>query len=178
MTKDDIIKLPPLSEEKKQEFCIALKAYADSCPKINWEDDLPQQITNHVLTEYHQEQERRIEYALRFLIPQPIKGEITKSKVRYRGLYLREDRSRAFCFPPEYNEEKHSLTYRMFFPYLCGRKSRSGKRPEFKIDLNFDLDTFVAYNFWCEKNKVMAFGKPTEPVRRVNGIAGQTKKGD
>lgn len=37
---------------------------------------------------YHQEIERRVEYILRNLISSPIKGEITKSKLRARKIEL------------------------------------------------------------------------------------------
>lgn len=75
---------------------------------------------------YIKEQERRLCYACRHLIPHPIRGAITKGKIKYRGLYLEQK-----CDAP--------------FPILCGKESRSGKRKSFRIDLNFDGYDLLRY---------------------------------
>ena len=72
------------------------------------------------------EQERRLDYACRHLIPHPIRGVITKGKMKYRGLYL---------------ERKGNSV----FPILCGKESRSGKRKSFRIDLNFEGYELLQY---------------------------------
>jgi hypothetical protein len=73
-----------------------------------------------------EEQERRLGYACRHLIPHCIRGVITKGKIKYRGLYV---------------ERKSDAP----FPILCGKESRSGKRKSFRIDLNFDGYDLLQY---------------------------------
>lgn len=72
------------------------------------------------------EQERRLDYACRHLIPHPIRGVITKGKMKYRGLYL-------------------EIKSGSVFPTLCGKESRSGKRKSFRIDLNFEGYDLLQY---------------------------------
>lgn len=76
--------------------------------------------------DYIEEQEDRIYYACRNLIPHRIRGVITKGKIKYRGLYI---------------ERKDNA----IFPILCGKESRSGKRKSFRIDLNFEGYDLLQY---------------------------------
>jgi hypothetical protein len=109
--------------------------------------------------EYVEEQERRLNYACRHLIPHRIRGVITKGKIKYRGLYL---------------ERKGDSV----FPILCGKESRSGKRKSFRIDLNFEGYDLLQYEcitgFESNLTHVFMFGNYSKGDRwEVGGIANQ-----
>lgn len=118
-----------------------------------FEEDLEEYLV------YLEEQERRLYYACRHLIPHCIRGVITKGKIKYRGLYL---------------ERKDNA----IFPILCGKESRSGKRKSFRIDLNFEGYVLLQYEcittFERDLTHVFMFGNYSKGDRwEVGGIANQ-----
>lgn len=117
------------------------------------EEDLEKEI---------KEQERRLDYACRNLIPHPIRGEITKGKMKYRGLYL-------------------EIKGDSVFPILCGKESRSGKRKAFRIDLNFEGFDLLQYESLMEllsfrERLLVGFNYSKGDRWEVGGIANQIIK--
>ena len=109
--------------------------------------------------DYIEEQENRIYYACKNLIPHRIRGVITKGKIKYRGLYF---------------ERKGDSV----FPILCGKESRSGKRKSFRIDLNFEGYDLLRYEciktFERDLTHVFMFANYSKRDRwEVGGIANQ-----
>jgi hypothetical protein len=120
--------------------------------------DFSELLARH-FEEYIEEQERRLDYAFRHLIPYRIRGVITKGKIKYWGLYL---------------ERKGDSV----FPILCGKESRSGKRKPFRIDLNFEGYDLLQYEcitgFESNLTHVFMFGNYSKGDRwEVGGIANQ-----
>jgi hypothetical protein len=108
-----------------------------------------------------EEQERRLDYACRHLIPHPIHGVITKGKIKYRGLYFEMKRDSVF-------------------PILCGKESRSGKRKSFRIDLNFEGYDLFQYESLMEferfrEQRLVSFNYSKRDVWEIGGIANQIK---
>lgn len=103
--------------------------------------------------EFLKEQEARFEFALRNLIPCPIKGEVTAFKLRWRGLYFKEIQGRKWRV-------------------LCAHPSKSGKRAGYEIDLDFDTETLAKYNFHSGVYSTLAFGVKS----RKGGVINQTTK--
>ena len=133
------------------------------------------EIVDSWITEVVAEQENRLRYALSYLIPNPIKGEVTKGKIRWRGLYLLNTQNE---FPQvTMVNENLSLKYAVRFPILCGKQSKSGKRKEFKIDLNFQGDTLIRYETHRASENAFVFGIATsnESGYKVNGLVQQIK---
>lgn len=123
---------------------------------MNW--DIIEQISGEEFFKYHVELDNRLEYALRRLIPCPIKGEITLGKIRYRGVYL------AY-------EQFASLDK---FPFLCLKDSRSGKRKAFKVDLNFNNELLAAYEFEMSIERAITFGhRKNDKKNNCSGIITQ-----
>jgi hypothetical protein len=105
------------------------------------------------------EQERRLDYACRHLIPHRIRGVVTKGKFKYRGLYL----------------ERRGDSV---FPILCGKESRSGKRKSFRIDLNFEGYDLFQYESLMEferfrEQHLVSFNYSKRDVWEIGGIANQ-----
>ena len=83
--------------------------------------------------------EGRIKTALKCYIPQPINGEPTKNKMRWRGIYV--------VYPSDMinvdvnnpllitGMENPKMMCSFTYPVLIGKPSRSGKRKAFLIDL-------------------------------------------
>ena len=162
------IVFPKISDERKKDIQMSV-AYS-RLQQDNLNFDLQNFYSNEALNAFREERERRIEYTLRYLIPHPIKGEITKSKCRYRGLYIKEYDSK---FNPTTLEEKNGVcTLHCYFmlPSICGLPSRSGKRKPFEISLAFQNDTLLRYQLWCQKNEMMMFG-----IGKENGIREQIR---
>ena len=114
------------------------------------------------IEEYIEEQERRLNYACRHLIPHRIRGVITKGKIKYRGLYL---------------ERKGDSV----FPILCGKESRSGKRKSFRIDLNFEGYDLLQYESLMEferflEQRLVSFNYSKRDKWEVGGIVNQIIK--
>ena len=112
--------------------------------------------------DYIEEQENRIYYACKNLIPHRIRGVITKGKIKYRGLYI---------------ERKDNA----IFPILCGKECRSGKRKSFRIDLNFEGNDLLQYecitDFERDLTYVFMFGNRSKRDSwEVGGIANQIIK--
>lgn len=112
--------------------------------------------------EYIEEQERRLNYACRHLIPHRIRGVITKGKIKYRGLYL---------------ERKGDSV----FPILCGKESRSGKRKSFRIDLNFEGYVLLQYESLMEFERfheqyLVGFNYSKRDKWEVGGVVNQIIK--
>lgn len=134
------------------------------------------EIVDSWITEVVAEQENRLRYALYYLIPNPIKGEVTKGKLRWRGLYLLKTQNEL----PQVTLANGSLSskYAVRFPTLCGKQSRSGKRKEFKIDLNFQGDILLRYEIHRASEDAFVFGITTsnESRYKVNGLVKQIKQ--
>ena len=178
---DDVIKFPPISKEKKREMKIAMMS---SCLRQNeaFACGLKDTVVNEVLMTFKKEQDRRLEYALRYLIPHPIKGAITKAKVRYRGLYLKENQT--YNQRTEMHGDTTVLVCTFLLPNLCGRESRSGKRKAFELSLGFQDDTLHTYQLWCRKIDTIMFGcggrnfGKTAKRYQTKGIIEQIRKGN
>ena len=77
----------------------------------------------------------RMEYILRFIMPNPIKGEITKNKVVQRGLYRK-----VFC-----------VQTGGVFEFIGINPSRSGKRQAWEYPVffdNYDPEEFQKFLIW------------------------------
>ena len=117
---------------------------------------------DNLITEWHmsalREQDKRFEYALRYLIPQPIKGEITKGKIKWRGIYL----MKPYEEPPKLIEKDGGFRVecKFLFPILCGKPSKSGKRPEFSINLGFQEPILSNYHLYKIGTHPMNILKP------------------
>lgn len=121
-----------------------------------YEEDLEDSLA------YIKEQERRLDYACRNLIPHRIRGVITKGKIKYRGLYL-------------------EIKGDSVFPILCGKESRSGKRKSFRIDLNFEGYDLLQYESFMELKEsyerlLVGFNYSKRDRYEVGGIANQIIK--
>ena len=177
---DKELKLNPISDEVRREMKIAMMS-----ARLSNEETLicgPKDLlVNETLMAYKKEQERRLEYAMRYLIPLPIKGEITRAKVRYRGLYLKENHS--YSQHIQLQGDKPVLICTFLLPNLCGLESRSGKRKAFELSLAFQDETLRAYQKWCEKTAIVViehgrnYGR-TLKRHQTKGIIEQIKKED
>jgi len=62
------------------------------CKEITWELDINSDLTSNIrdvfINQVKAEQNRAFEYALRNVAVPPIKGEITKGKVKWRGIRM------------------------------------------------------------------------------------------
>lgn len=96
------------------------------------------------------EQDRRIRYALHYLIPHPIKGEVTEGKIRYRGIYIAAN-PQPFDVTFTESDDGPRIECKFHFNYICGKASRSGKRQAFCIDLDFYDRTLWQYEFFRQK---------------------------
>ena len=83
------------------------------------------QLTEQEIRNFRMEQEYILEYAVRYMIPCPIKGEITKRKVDWRGLHLISN-----AIPDLQNQTVDMLDSRLVI-----KQSKSGKRKIFSISL-------------------------------------------
>lgn len=121
-----------------------------------FEEDLEESLA------YIEEQERRLDYACRYLIPHCIRGVVTKGKIKYRGLYL-------------------EIKVDSIFPILCGKESRSGKRKSFRIDLNFEgydllqYESLTEFERCCER-LLVGFNYSKGDRWKVGGIVNQIIK--
>lgn len=124
------------------------KAAADS--KVDFEEF----FVDSAQLRFWKERERRIEYALRYLIPQPIKGEITAGKIRYRGIYYMVTKEYLGC---DIIEDEHckKFIFKFKLPMICGKESRSGKRRAFELSLDFDERTLLQYKTWCRNSVIL-----------------------
>lgn len=133
------------------------------------------EIIDSWITEVVTEQENRLRYALYYLIPTPIKGEVTKGKLRWRGLCLLQIQDEF----PQVTLTNDNITskYTVRFPILYGKQSKSGKRKEFKIDLNFQGDTLIRYETHRASENAFVFGIATsnESRYKVNGLVQKIK---
>ena len=175
------ILLPEIPEERKKElttvFASSLIKHQD---KLNF--DLPNMLENEAFAAYRKERENRLEYVLRYLIPHPIKGEITKNKCKWRGLYIKERPWHMSSSEIKLDEGLPRLICRFALPIVCGKTSRSGKRKAFEIDLGFDAETMALYLAWCSKNTTFMFGGrnygKTAARYKCRGLVEQIKKGE
>lgn len=139
-------------------------------------DSLLQETVKSWITEFVAEQENRLRYALYYLIPTPIKGEVTKGKLRWRGLCLLQIQDEF----PQVTLTNGNITskYTVRFPILYGKQSKSGKRKEFKIDLNFQGDTLLRYKTHCAIENAFVFGITTDHqgTYKENGFVPQIKQ--
>lgn len=139
-------------------------------------DSLLQETVKSWITEFVVEQENRLRYALYYLIPTPIKGEVTEGKLRWRGLCLLQTQADF----PQVTLTNGNITskYTVRFPILYGKQSKSGKRKEFKIDLNFQGDTLIRYETHRASENAFVFGIATsnESRYKVNGLVQQIKQ--
>lgn len=124
--------------------------------------ELIYRLVEEYLEKNIKEQERRLDYACRHLIPHRISGVITKGKIKYRGLYI---------------ERKDNA----IFPILCGKESRSGKRKSFRIDLNFEGYDLLQYESLMEferfrEQSLLNFNYSKGDRWEVGGIANQITK--
>ncbi len=85
-----------------------------------------------------QEQELRLEYALRFMIPHPIKGEITPQKCKWRGL--------------TYKVTRLDHIGKLFDGRILVLPSKSGKRKEFTINMQ-EIGENEEYKKWKQQIK-------------------------
>lgn len=137
--------LPKISEEQKAEIreSVRLAYYRNKDFKF---PDAMSLIGDH-LKSLMKEQEQRLEFALRYLIPNPIKGEITKGKLKWRGisLYIPQGGGPRLIEKDDGNVVVKDVFY---FPILLGKASKSGKRPAFRMNLNFEGDQLTMYRHY------------------------------
>ncbi len=127
----------------------------------------------------YMEQDRRLEFALRNLIPCPIKGEITKGKLKWRGIYL-------MMPPPETpklerkEDGNYILRCTFLFPILCCNQSKSGKRQHYEINLNFCPEHMAQYQYAQSQDYTHVFGVASRRngKYKVGGILNQITKGE
>lgn len=85
-----------------------------------------------------QEQDLRLEYALRFMIPCPIKGKITLKKCKWRGLM--------------YKVTRLDYISKLFDGMILVLPSKSGKRKEFSITMQ-EIGENEEYKKWKQQIK-------------------------
>lgn len=138
----------PSSKIQQHISWLMQKAAADS--KVDFEEF----FVDSAQIRFWKEREWRIEYALRYLIPQPIKGEITAGKMRYRGLYYMVAEEYLGCDIIE-GEYCKKFICKFKLPIICGKESRSGKRKAFKLSLDFNERTLLQYKTWCRNSVIL-----------------------
>lgn len=171
-----------MSAEEQKEICkLSMDYWMQKCVKVNY-DPLKEAIMKgpeEFFERMHKEQDRRLEFALRHLIPHPIKGKITKGKLKWRGIYL--------MIPPletpklEKKEDgNYILRCTFLFPILCCNQSRSGKRQHYEINLNFCPEHMAQYQFVQSQDYAHIFGVSSrqDGKYKVGGILNQITKGD
>ena len=110
-------------------------------PKIELQDKLKVQL------------ESRILYALRFLVSPPIKGEITKGKMRWRGLYLNSvllNSGELFDAKLQPDGSMQTRYIGNTFAVECEWELSLFQR-DHQIPLRFDAETESKYQAWLKE---------------------------
>lgn len=122
----------------ERERCkLDLSHWEQMCRRVNSGNDVVFNLPEEYIRTILQDREARLVYAVYHLIPNPIKGYITRRKIKWRGL--------GFQIMTAYNTHD--------FETLVALPSKSGKRPTYRISLSFDGETFEKYQEWKIKNE-------------------------
>lgn len=97
-----------------------------------------QRASDLFLSNAQAETDKRLEFALRFLIRKPIKGDITQRKIKNRDLRIGISKN---DFSANYSESERKIYLSYQFPFL--------EDGDNKISLNFDGETLTRYLDWC-----------------------------
>lgn len=130
VTFDDI---KPMSEERKIEVRKEIQAAFAKMEELRKQNSAIFDIPEKYVRSHMREVNNRIEFVLRCLIPQPIKGEITTAKCRWRGLKL--------FYVSDYGSP---ISLRNKIITSLGTKHR----PFFSINLDFQDETLVLYKHY------------------------------